>query len=396
MLLFVPEYKIENLFAKIKRLNRRAEKLNLPLITYRQTGQEKLQKEEVRYEGFSKSHTILTKEIEVIGGEPVLEGYNFLCAVEHTEEGNIVTSKPGSELDLTEFRSCASNCDHCGHKRNRHKTYFVKSIETDLTVQVGSTCIKDFLGGNGDPEAMLEIASDLFLYIQEAKDVDFEESGGRSKYVDLQDYLGCVIQEVKSSGFVSRKVASERCCAPTSDIAFNILFAREQEFSLKDENRELAAKYLERGRQILEDKVNRNDFENNLYVITKRDYLDPKHAGIAAYFVEWLDRMDREKLESQAVTNEWFGKDGERVEMVLKFNGFTTFNSDIYGLSFFIRLLDDDGRLFVWKTHSPNGIETSKVGEPLKVKATIKRHTEWKNRKQTELSRLKVIENSLI
>ena len=397
MIFFIPEHKVGGLFSKIDRLNRRAKKLNLPEIVYRLTGQEKFQEEEVVFESHKKIHVILTKEVEVVGGEPVLPGYEFLCAVEHTEEGNLVTSKPGNTLDLSEFRSCKPDCDHCGHKRNRHKTYFVKDTQTDVSIQVGSTCLKDFLGGNGDPEAMLEMASSLYVFIQESQEPDLEPGfGGRSKYVNLKEYLGCVIQDVKSSGFVSRKVANERGIAPTSDIAFNILFSRDPGARLKDENFVLAEKYLERGRQILEDKVERNDFENNLYVITKRDYLDPKHAGIAAYFIEWINRMDREVAEKKLVTNEWFSEIGKRIELSLKFNGFTTYNSDIYGTSYFVRLLDDCGRLFVWKTHSPNGIETSTIGEVLKVKATINKHTEWKERKQTEISRVKIIEESLI
>jgi predicted extracellular nuclease len=48
---------------------------------------------------------------------------------------------------------------------------------------------------------------------------------------------------------------------------------------------------------------------------------------------------------------------------------------------------DADGNVFTWKTQNGVGLN---VGDSVNVKGTIKAHTEYKEEKQTELTRCKV------
>lgn len=399
MTFYIPEFRVPQLFGRLEKLNRRAKKLSLPLITYSETGKEEFRKVYKITISEGQEHNtgesvVCFKEVDVVGEEPKLPGsWEFLAAIEHIEEGNIVSASPENTFDLSKYRSCKPVCDHCGHIRSRKKTYIL--INRTGEKQVGSTCIKDFLGGNGDPEEMLELASELWALVSEFQDEDSWEEGcrGSSKYLELTRFLGCVIQLVKKFGFTSRKQAQERLKSSTADDACSLYYSKEPRNQVEHENILLAASYLERGRAILEALPDRNDFEHNLYVVSKREFLDPKHCGIAAYFIGWLNKKDRDEQEKTATCNEWFGSAGERQELNLKFVGEHAFNSDIYGVSYLYRFQDDAGRTLIWKTGKAEIFEKDKI---TKLKGTIKKHTEYKGRKQTELSRCKLLTENLI
>lgn len=394
---FIPEFRVAGLFARLEKLNRRATKLNLPLITYKETGNEEFRKTDKITIIDNVEHNMgeiftLFKEVEVCGEEPKIPGYEFLCAIEHIEEGNIVSSHPENTFDLSKYRVCPPKCDHCKHDRKRNKTYILFNRAGEK--QVGSTCIKDFLGGNGDPEKMLELAADLWALVTEYKDsdYDFEGGGGGKHYLELSRFLGCVVQLTKKFGFISRKTATERMTSSTADLALNLYYSKEPDWQIDYKNVNLAVEYLEKGRTALEALAERNDFEHNLYVVTKREFLDPKHVGIAAYFIEWLNKKDRIQQDKQSICNEHFGTVGERQEFNLKFLGSHTFES-IYGTTCILRFEDEQRRSFVWKTSGGTDWDFSNSDKNTihKIKGTIKKHTEYKERKQTELSRCKIL-----
>ena len=84
----------------------------------------------------------------IITGEPAkYEGWEFLATLDWdtAEGGLIVRTAPGVET-VNRALLTRDQCDHCGTHRQRKNIYLVRNIETGLQVQVGSTCLKDFLG----------------------------------------------------------------------------------------------------------------------------------------------------------------------------------------------------------------------------------------------------------
>ncbi len=80
----IPEHKILTLFGKLEKLNRRATKLGLPLISYEETGKEEFKSfERVAPDGSSLGEkTVLFKEVEVFGEEPKLPNWEFFCFID--------------------------------------------------------------------------------------------------------------------------------------------------------------------------------------------------------------------------------------------------------------------------------------------------------------------------
>ena len=89
---WVPDHGFAWLDSKIARLNKIANKLELPEVGYRVI-QEELRddpKDEL------KQRKILWKQIEMLGEAPKLKGYSFIARILHSTEGNILKSVPVS------------------------------------------------------------------------------------------------------------------------------------------------------------------------------------------------------------------------------------------------------------------------------------------------------------
>lgn len=127
-----------------------------------------------------------------------------------------------------------------------------------------------------------------------------------------------------------------------------------------------------------------------------------KAAVEAAEIREQIELRDKElaererAAEERRANSEYIGKEGDKLEIEVKLNfrahyrvpSFRGYGEDsitCYNFS------DVNGNTLVWKTSGSLGAED---GDTVKIKATIKRHAEYKGEKQTELSRVKILGRS--
>jgi hypothetical protein len=84
--------------------------------------------------------------VELVGEMPQIEGWSFVASLDYSEEAGVITRPvPGVEVDLSGHRARAAECDYCGTKRERSATYVLRH-QDGRTQQVGSTCIKPYMG----------------------------------------------------------------------------------------------------------------------------------------------------------------------------------------------------------------------------------------------------------
>ena len=89
-------------------------------------------------------------EVELGGDAPSYNGWSFLATLDWDEHAGLVTRcAPGVEVVVDRDALVAGWCDHCRTTRTRKATYLVRNEETGVQLQVGSSCIKDFLGWTG-------------------------------------------------------------------------------------------------------------------------------------------------------------------------------------------------------------------------------------------------------
>lgn len=103
---------------------------------------------------------------------------------------------------------------------------------------------------------------------------------------------------------------------------------------------------------------------------------------------EWEARLSEKEAEKEALraSSKWVGEVKERLEFDCKVVKVGEFNGR-YGSGLRYEFLDGDGNLFVWFTSCRLEVEE---GQELRIRATIKKHSEYDGVKQNIVNRVNV------
>jgi hypothetical protein len=358
--------------------------------------------------------TLEEVDVEVTGERPVLAGWDFLAVVEPLEGGNLLRQVPGADVregELEGWRSGPVRCDHCGVARRRTETFVVRADGSDPAVtagtykQVGRSCLEAFLGGKsaahivaalGWPSVVLRAAGDQ------------DEGGGwfnsAPRVHDPVEFLGWVCGIIREDGWLSRGAAREAQDAggggrATSDFALYLMVPEfgSQQWARHRERCAPAPADLKRAAAALawaRGLAPTSDYERNLSLVARQAALRPAHAGILASAVTAHGRVlarevERARLASAAATtpSRHVGEVKQRLNLDVVVQRVIEVESD-WGACNIIVMRDSQNNLFVWKT----GAQSAKPGETLKLRATVKRHGDFRGELQTELTRGEVFD----
>lgn len=214
---WIRESRLPWLDEKIARLNKVAEKLGVAPVGYNVID------EKVESDKDNPNIQWVVKLIEIIGEAPKLQGYSFIARIIHSTEGNLLKAVPGEELPK-EYRTIEPHCDHCNYNRRRKDTFVLREDATGRYLQVGSNCLKDFLGHNS-PNAYARFAEMLYdLGAEIGNDEDDGFRAGRGEFgIGLESFLNTVYAVIKMYGWASRAKAREEMTSATADIAWNLI-----------------------------------------------------------------------------------------------------------------------------------------------------------------------------
>jgi hypothetical protein len=232
------------------------------------------------------------------------------------------------------------------------------------------------------------------------------------KYYSVEDIILNAIETIKHYGFISRTMAMEsndRFIKTTTERVNEFIFPnhymngkdilKEMEEigynPITEENKAELNKMLE----WLKKADNNTQYIYNLQTTVADGYCENRDFGLlvslpSAYFKAFEREQDRllreqKRAERQAlnVNKSYVGNVGERLDIdIASVECVTSFSTD-YGMMRIYRFETVDGDILIWKTS--NFIEhTDKVK---KIKATIKNHSEYKDEKQTEVNRIKIV-----
>lgn len=421
---WLTEQRLEMLRAKVKGFQRRAAKLGVNPVDMVETGNTRMRRlvltPEARGMGasFPASMTAapleaklpkgskdagIIKQVEVtISGDlPQLAGWRFVATLEHAKAGNIVKAAPGGGQIPGRYLTAKSVCEHCGTSRNRNKTVVCKH-EDGRFVQVGSNCLKDFLG-HGDAEYLAQLAawrSEFWELAGEGLDdelAEFASGGGRVRpYIEVARFMPHVARSVRERGWVSRDKADERGIMSTAEDA---MYTYSPPKGIDPENadklpapsdadREKAEAAVEWAKAMTDEQIAGNSFLHNMRVVANEEAVELKNAGMTAALIIAYDKaMDNIKASAQKVPSEWRGTEGKRetfkglkLEAVIPLDG-------VYGVTYIHKFRDQGGAVFVWRS---SGVSwEDEKGKTFDVTATVKKHGEYKGEKQTEIQRAK-------
>lgn len=319
----------------------------------------------------------------VITGEPVkYDGWEFVALVEEDNGQPVVTGSPryeGEQLDRSALKP--GYCDYCKKSRKRSKTIVVED-ESGTRKQVGTSCVKDFLGQ--------EVNGSWFSAEDEFKELDgFAGSGGVALY-NLSQTLIAAATVIRQAGFVSAKIDWKTTSAQSTALvlgqgSLKAVAAAADEFGeATDDDRETGERAIEFGKTIAGD----SDYAQNVRAVFASEWYNPKRFGLVVSVVGVLAKADSKAREESAqvkVVEAVFGQAGQKVEVkdatVTNVYEFET----QWGFGRVIVLVGE-GYRFKWITSSPVIVEE---GETVSFTATIKGEDEWQGQISTTLLRVK-------
>jgi hypothetical protein len=348
----IPTETLSELRRRIDQLDRRARKLGTAPITLH----------DVAGAGpDGRTFVVLT------GLPPVLAGWSLAAIVDHRDGQARLrpVSELGERLPALEFT--APRCEHCGLRRRRAETFVVVHVQTGATRQVGSNCLRDFLGGH-DPDRACRQAEYLALARTTLGDADRStpaQGGSGTVELPLAAFAACAAHVVRAHGWVSREQARRSSRPATADAALRALEAGSEAPDLAD--RALAAGALRWARALLSTKPEPTAFERDaLAVVTSGRTLTRRERGlVCALIAVYRCRRGRSRH---------LGRPGARIDITVLVERVVEQPSARHGTLRRCELLDADvNRLVWWQTQGAPLHE----GEVLALRGRVERHTHF-------------------
>src|SRR5277367_3512023 len=235
--------------------------------------------------------------VTLTGEAPCFDGWTFLAALQHLDGENLVHAVPGQAVP-PQFRTRGPTCDHCKADRRRKDTFVVRH-DDGRTLQVGSPCIRDFLGGATEADKLASEASLLASargLVEEGCDEGSSSSSSDGSAL-LSNYLPIVAWCVEAEGWVSRTAARQRenefaPVVATADRALTYLWNKEASskagVEVTDAHIATAAaaeSWAESLTDVEVDAVQGSDYLHNVRAIARTGLVSHRSAGLAASMV---------------------------------------------------------------------------------------------------------------
>lgn len=396
----IPSKRIDNLVKRLEKFNRKALKnQSLPIVFSVSKPYDKIfQEKEIDADTgksiiVDKIISMVDIEIDTESFKPI-KGYRLCACIENTEQGNIILNKiPGVEVPH-KYRKSENHCDHCNTDRYRRFTYIIYNEETKDFVQVGSTCIKDYLGVN------LSLIASRFQFLDEL--VCMSDHNGFGSYyeptVPIYSFLATCLNIIEHDGFVSSKMAFETqgTKRATGNVTWEVMtdhFKPTNSQTYREwviERRRYTEEHLNEATKMIDwvkEQDTTKDYFYNLSMIVNLGYVTRKTVRFACSIIPcYRKAMNMIKPKKEYKPSEFIGKIGEKIT----FEAVCTKSFDVngaFGLMCINTLMTDNDEIIVW--YNPKGLEEEKR---YSITATVKDHKVYKDKKQTIILRPKIKE----
>ena len=393
----IPSCRFEYFKKKFNHLIKKAKKTKSEIPTF--TSEEIEKKVNLRKEKYYR--------VYVTGCRPRIEGYEFLATIEHNKEMNIIKTF-NNDLDFSSYVHAKSYCGHCSTNRRRNKTFLLRD-ESGEMIQVGSSCLVDFLG-HASPEYYAALASIIF---EMRNDDESEWRGIKREYIfPIEEVLEVALIVVEIDG--GYKTAAAHGFGATSHQVIRFL---ESDGLSKDANEDYKTwyraveekfkngEYRNKAKEVSEYHKNietgDSTFKNNLKALALKGQIEGSDFGLTCYMVQNYFDFEKKKAKWMLEKEELAKKSNEHVGEIKKRMDFekltymgTNVFSGFYGDVYFNQFEDEKGNLIVNKSTrslaSMAGKDGVDIGETFNLKGTITKHEAYKGRKQTIINRVTI------
>lgn len=382
----VPAYGFAKFEQKLGKMSRKSKKLGLVPISWEKTSEEFTEKDGLVF------------TIEVTGEVPSVPGYTLLGSKER-ENSSVIVNSFTEEGVSEKFRSVDFHCDHCGHDRLRNKVTLIRD-ENGNEIQVGHSCLADYLR-NSELQKMVEFFSSLATLKYEDDGSNGEGGYSGEGLVSLKTILAQTIVATEKYGWVSQSAArfSETLKSTSSRVMESMFGRRTKDFMPErfvptHENLNKADEVISWVRGTLSAKTNKSDFEHNLSVVFEEDGVRSKRFSLVvaapSIYFSWISQQveiakKKEEEKEASKDSQHVGTIKERLTLSGAEVTFKRFYENDFGGYYLVKLIHEGN---VFNTfYSGNKIDFQ-VGEPINIRGTVKKHTEFNGVPETMLARV--------
>lgn len=294
-------------------------------------------------------------KVQLATPTPALGDYELVAKISHMKGGRIfIHPLARGRLDFDAIRRDHSTtiCEHCQVNRPRKLIYLLRSESGD--VQVGSSCLKDYVG-ESDPRMAL-VQADLFAQARELAIAAAPPPTGhepRRGWPSVVEYLAHVAAVIKHEGgeFV-RKSDVEADHSATADLALrNFRQAQDggESIAVGPDDQARAREVLEEFRERAGKERKLSGYDQRLLNVLAKDVAWPENQGIIATVFERVSSMRRHQSgTSRRRASKWLGEVGETVTAVVSLRKVGTPTDSSFGPQYPHFFLTDDGDWVTW------------------------------------------------
>ena len=300
---------------------------------------------------------------------------------------------------IRQYKDTDFHCDHCHKKVHRNSVVILEHNNSERKV-VGTSCVKEFtcgLDGNliaevNDYMSVLKMRdSELRCLMQGEDDADlFFERHGVKTY-DVVDIVSAAKRLIDKYGF-----------EPSSSINATWKFIMDEYDRTKIESE--ATDAIEWIKSLSEEEVNKSSYLFNLKQIIDAGYCTARHFGFLASLIPSYRKSEYKRLldlkKNDGKVSEYVGNVGDKISVKVKYVNTYSYDTN-FGAANIHLFMDDNGNIFKWSTGSglrftvkDNHSNYSQwyrldKGATIQLSGKIKDHSEYRNQKQTVLTRCK-------
>lgn len=391
----IPLCNIDKLHKQFEKINKRADKIGVDRVQIIEHDQYSNVHPDFKHQAkINGEHTVPHVQwviVEIKGNAPKIDGYQFIGTLDHyTVPGSvIVKTVPGYNIPSDYFNT-TNICDHCNKYRARIETFVLYNQQQNQYVQVGRNCLKDFFGH--DPSKVARFLSALFSIEDQVN----EQFGITSTLLDYQFdakyVLNVTIACIRKFGWTSKAKAEQYETTSTADyVRYYVLPASDQYEKQMKQMLEQNLRFdqqddIESSNAIewVKEQESSSEYIHNLKQLAKCEYISNQSINLWCSLVATYQRQQAKLNEQQSKLNQFYGEVKQRIELEVYLVNINSFESQ-FGTTFVYTFNDLDGRTFVWFTNKNLDIEKQ---TKYNIKGTIKKHEQYKQTKQTHLSRV--------
>lgn len=389
------EGNMERLEKKLNRIAKKCKKYGND-FKYEQVGEEFTEHTDEDGNTYTVRYVLVEAE-----GKAIINDWKFIACVEHTNKGNII-SKCGCEVEVPErYYTSESICEHCNSKRYRKDTYIVQNTETGEFKQVGKSCLKDFTCGMSAEG----IASYISLFDELIQGEVIEGGYHGTRYIEVKESLQYIAETIRHFGYVRSDDTrpTKQRAREYYELEHGMLsgyYDKERAKELRAEMESVSFKYdseyakelTENVLKWIEEQEESTNYIHNLKTVCSLEYVSFDKFGLLASMFPTYDKQlvrEKQKAEEKAQEqqSEYVGNVGDRITVqIADFKIVTSWETE-FGLTKIFKIVDTDGNIYTWKTSGgiADGTET--------IVGTVKAHNEYRDVKQTELTRVRKASN---